>query len=472
MTRSILEAARVGPRNLALLTPDQSLTYQQLANAVLQRAAQLKALGHLDPTRTVAMIARPNRESVECLLAFFAFGVPVLLILPRLPQMEAQTLIERAGASALIDGDSLPPVQPGPTPEPPSRIDPESPMVLVPTSGSSGLRKIVVLSRQTLQASASASHENLPLSALDRWLLCLPLAHVGGLSILTRSLQAGSAVVLFEPGPAGLLAARAELARCLERSQATLISLVPSVLDSLLELGPDWRFPKSVRAVLVGGASTPEQLLERAHQRGVPILTTYGLTEASSQATTTRLGRTPGVWQGIVGSGHPLPGIELAIGSDQRIRLRGPMLCAGTLGPEKSVDSEDWLATDDLGMLGPDGELFVLGRASDRLLTGGENVDPLVVEASLQSLEGVRAACVFGVPDPRFGEIVACALVVAETSFHERQLTPALSERLAAHERPRRLALLEELPLNASGKVDRNRVRQLAIERLRPWRKE
>lgn len=470
MTRSIFAAAEADPKRLALITANESLTYRELADAVRTRASKLSAAGLLEPGRSLALAARATRESLECLLACFAFGVPVLLLHPRLPIGEARDLVRRAGAKWLVDPDSL--SGPGPTaaaPEPPTDLDPRSPLVLVPTSGSSGVRKIVVLSREALKASARASAQNLPLGANDRWLLCLPLAHVGGLSIVTRSIEAGSAVLLFDPGQAGLLAASAELAAWLRTQGATLVSLVPSVLDALLEHDPGWLFPSSLRAVLLGGAATSSRLLERARARGAPVLLTYGLTEAGSQVTTTRLGREPGVWQGLVGAGHPLAELEVRIGSDQRIRVRGPTLSRGYLDAESPFDKDGWLVTDDFGALGPDGELFVLGRASERLVSGGENVDPTLVEAILQSLPGVQAACVFGVPDARFGEIVACALVAEPHGFDEQHLESVLAERLAAHEIPRRVARFDSLPLNPSGKVDRARVRALASERLRRW---
>jgi acyl-CoA synthetase (AMP-forming)/AMP-acid ligase II len=169
-----------------------------------------------------------------------------------------------------------------------------------------------------------------------------------------------------------------------------------------------------------------------------------------------------------VSAGRALPGVELRIGSDQRIRVRGETLASSLLDEPLPLDDEGWLVTDDLGRLDADGELFVHGRASDRLVSGGENVDPLFVEACLLRDAHVAAACVFGIPDPRFGELVVCALVV-RPGFDAERLQALLSKELPPWARPRRAALLGELPLTASGKLHRPRVRALAAARLLPW---
>jgi O-succinylbenzoic acid--CoA ligase len=288
---------------------------------------------------------------------------------------------------------------------------------------------------------------------------------VGGFSILTRSLLATSGVVLFDPGPRGLMQALPALAACLEEASVTVISLVPAVLDALLTRLPDWRPSASLRAVLVGGAALSESLRARAIERGVPLLTTYGLTEACSQVTTTRAGRPPSVRDGIVSSGFPLSGVELEFREHMRICVRAPSLCAGYLGMDAPIDAEGWFATEDRGYLDENGELYVLGRISDLIVSGGENVDPLRVEAALTACPGVAAAVVFGVPDARYGEVVACA-VVARAGFALAALSTCLRQRLSRYELPRKVALLNELPTLSNGKVDRARVRTTCADRL------
>jgi O-succinylbenzoic acid--CoA ligase len=292
---------------------------------------------------------------------------------------------------------------------------------------------------------------------------------VGGLSIVTRSLIAGSAVALFDGGSGGLLARAAELGAAIGRSRANLVSLVPALLSRLLELDPPWAPGPELRAVLLGGAATPLSLLERARARGVPVLTTYGLTEACSQVATTPLGEAPAVRGNLVSAGRVLARQELRIGPGDRLCIRGPTLATRLFDQELSLASDGFLETDDLGFLDDDGNLFVYGRASERLVSGGENVDPLQVEAALLRDPTVQGACVFGVPDPDFGELVACALVVTP-DFDAARTEASLRSRLASAARPRLVAEIASLPLTPNGKLDRARARAQATPALTSWK--
>jgi O-succinylbenzoic acid--CoA ligase len=217
----------------------------------------------------------------------------------------------------------------------------------------------------------------------------------------------------------------------------------------------------------VGGAPADPALLERAADRGVPVLTTYGLTEACSQVTTQRYGT---VNRGESGAGAPLEGVELRL-MDGEIQLRGPMLLSGYVDPEgtrSGLDPEGWLSTNDEGNLDAAGRLHVHGRLDRLIVTGGENVDPLEVEAALVGIGPIREAVVFGVEDPKWGQIVAAALVVEEElgldSLRER-----LEKRLAPHKRPRLVSFLDALPVTPAGKPDRAAAEAKARKELRPF---
>ncbi|MFO7179995.1 MAG: AMP-binding protein [Pseudomonadota bacterium] len=469
MTLDVFSIAAAVPDRVALVTPERSFTYGELAERAEDAARSLALLGALPGQQPVACVLRPTVTSLAPLLALVAHGVPVLLLHPRLPAADRETLARRAGATRLIapDTEALPRTR-APVPPAPQTIEPATPLAILPTSGSSGTPKLVVLSRGAFVASARASAANLPLGSDDRWLLCLPLAHVGGLSIVTRALEAGSAVVAYDPGAAGLLTRVTELAGLMQRCRATVFSAVPTLLGALLDASPPWTPHPELRAVLLGGAATPAPLLARARARGVPVLVTYGLTEACSQVTVTPFGTEPRVANGTVSAGRPLPGVEVAIDAEGRIRVRGPSLCTGYLDDRAPFDENGFLITDDLGQLDEHGNLFVLGRASDRIVTGGENVDPAQVEAVLHTLPGVSTACVFGVPDERFGELVVCALAV-DAAFSAPSARVLLERRLAPHARPRRVALLDRLPLLHNGKIDRAAIKRLAAARLEPW---
>jgi acyl-CoA synthetase (AMP-forming)/AMP-acid ligase II len=245
--------------------------------------------------------------------------------------------------------------------------------------------------------------------------------------------------------------------------QASLLSLVPSMLSLLLDEGfmPSPR----LRAVLLGGQACSPALAARAHAAQIPLLTSYGLTETSSQVVTRRYAErftALPVRGGVVSSGHALPGVELRLERDT-IAIRSPSLFSGYVGSSAAaLDADGWLITSDRGELGAGGEVYVRGRSDDVIVSGGENVDPLEVEAALTALPGMKAACVFGTDSERFGQIVTAVVVTSDPSLGEaRHLAELLRDRLAAHKLPRRLLIAESLPLTSSGKLDRRACAEL-----------
>lgn len=449
-TLSIFDAARDAPHATAIVDGEQSLDFAQVAERCRPYAA---ALQRARPA-VLALTPRADVESLLWLYAALATGTPLLTLHQRATPDERRKARELAGA---VEVESLP--SPSLVDFQPSLIEPEAAALLIPTSGSTGTPRLVELSRRALVASAAASAQNLGWEADDVWLLCLPLAHTGGLSIVTRCLLARRTLLLFEPGSAGLSARLPELTRALER--ASLVSLVPSVLSALIDASAP---PPRLRAVLLGGAACTPALAERAHAARWPLLTSYGLTETASQVVTRRYSERYAplpVRAGIVSSGHPLAGVELQLRQEQ-LRLRAGSLFTRYVGSSEPPLHEGWLVTSDLGELGADGELYVRGRSDDVIISGGENIDPLEVEAALLQLPGVTAACVAGTRSARFGEIVSALLVTREPGLVDpARLAELLSDRLARHKLPRRALIAESLPLTLSGKVDRRACREL-----------
>lgn len=469
MALSVFTAAAEAPDRTALVVDDRTLSFADLAAQVRHAIAWLRARS-LDGDAPVALVATNDLATVGMMHALMALGTPALLLHPRLSAAERDTLLRATSPAGIVDADwpaetaggSRP--QPDPVPPP----DDERPLAIVHTSGTAGRPRGVVLSRRAFAASAAASAANLDWRDDDRWLLPLPVAHVGGLSILTRCLLARRAVVL--AGATEPLA----LLESIRRHRVTLLSLVPTLLARILELDPSPSPPHSLRAVLLGGAAASPALLARAADRDWPVLTTYGLTEACSQVTTQPYGT---VNRGELGSGPPLPGTELRTGPDREIQVRGPTLFSRYLPadgePEPFLDG-GWFPTGDRGRIDDAGNLHVLGRRLDRIITGGENVDPVEVEQSLERIPAIREACVFGVPDEEWGEVVCAAVVPDHGSREPHELDElfeavrGLRHALAAFKLPRRIAVLESLPLNATGKVDRQETARRAEKRLRP----
>jgi o-succinylbenzoate---CoA ligase len=438
-TLSIFDAADEQPDRIAVIDGAESLTFRELARRASSRRAALKTA----PPPALALTPSATTDGLLWLYAAFAAGTPVLALHQR------STEPERRHAASLVGAVEPHALAPGSS----SATGDAAPLVYIPTSGSTGTPRLVELSRRAVIASARASAHNLGWQDDDRWLVCLPLAHLGGLSVVIRCLLARRAIVLFEASHSGLLAAAQRLAEAAHT--ATLLSLVPSVLERLLDIG--FTPGPQLRAVLLGGSACSPTLARRAHAARIPLLTSYGLTETASQVVTRRYAERFDPLPergGCVSSGHPLPGVELEL-RDGLVALRTPSLFTRYVGGA-SASGTGWLATADRAELGPQGELYVRGRADDVIVTGGENVDPLEVEAALLTLPGVSAACVVGTPSPTFGAVVSVLLVSSNAQLADAdQLAELLAGRLARHKHPRRVKLVESLPLTPSGKLDR-----------------
>ena len=287
------------------------------------------------------------------------------------------------------------------------------------TSGTTGEPQPVELSFGNVQANALGSAVALALDPHERWLCPLPLSHVGGLMVLLRSAIYATSAVIGPPAP---------------DFQVTVVSLVPTMLARLLDAGV--AKPLRLRAVLLGGAPADPALLARARDAGWPVAPTYGLTQACSQVTVGEIGD-------VETSGRALPGVRVTLAPDGEILVEGPTVAGGGT-----------LHTGDLGRLDDRGRLIVVGRKSDTIVTGGENVAPAEVEAVLLEHPAVADAGVFARPHAEWGEAVTARVVLrpdAEASADELRTWAA--DRLAAYKVPKAVELADALPRTESGKL-------------------
>jgi O-succinylbenzoic acid--CoA ligase len=434
---SIRAAARQAPDSIGLRADQGEFTFAQLAQLTGQRlhAADLQA----SRASPFVLDAASSVDTVVTLYALLELRRPALLLHPKLTAAERDAALRCAGRG--------------------EGTWPADAAAIVFTSGTTGEPRAVVLTRAALLASAEASAANLGWLDDDCWLLAMPIARVGGLSILTRCLAARKAVALVPGFDAAQLPAQ------IERRRATLVSLVPAMLDRVLAAHPDWQPPGFLRAVLVGGAAAPRALLERAAQRRLPIIITYGCTETCSQVVATPYASR--FEAARCAAGRPLPGAQVRAAGG-RIEVRGPMRMAGYAG-EPPLDPRQWFDTGDLGEFDAEGFLHVTGRAGDWIITGGEKVHPAEVERALQAFPEVVAAGVFGVADDTWGQVVAAAIVTSGGSVDDQALAAFLRSRLAPHKLPRRICLVPALPMSAEGKLDRAALPSLA-QSLRPAR--
>jgi O-succinylbenzoic acid--CoA ligase len=288
------------------------------------------------------------------------------------------------------------------------------------TSGSTGAPKGVVLTHSAVAASAHATTEHLGITHADRWLACLPLAHVGGLSVVTRALLTGTDLEVHD----GFDAARVERAA---RDGATAVSIVATALQRI--------DPTLFRVIVLGGARPPAD-------RPPNSRTTYGLTETGS---------------GVVYDGRPLKGVEVRVEPDGEILLRCPMLLRCYRDGSTPLSPDGWLHTGDLGSWLADGRLHVEGRRGDLIITGGENVWPDAVEAVLQQHAHVAEVAVAGIDDAEWGQrVVAWVVPLPDTSPTLDALRAFVTEQLPGFCAPKELHLVDSLPRTALGKVQRH----------------
>ncbi|MBI5824489.1 MAG: o-succinylbenzoate--CoA ligase [Chloroflexi bacterium] len=353
-------------------------------------------------------------------------------------------------------------------------LNPDSVQGIFFTSGTTGFPKGAMLTLGNHHASALASADRLPAQKNDRWLLTMPLYHIGGMSIVFRAAIYGIEIVLHSGFDVD------KVHHALTDENITHISLVPTMLHRLLEKYPNFKPSPSLRVILLGGAGAPESLVKKALALNLPIALTYGLTEAASQVATS----TPEQTRAKPGSvGKPLSGTTVNIvdetgkslpnGEVGEIVVSGKTVMQGYLhdrpdrfsrSPRRGKPVRS-INTGDIGYLDSDGDLWVLTRRTDLIVCGGENIYPEEVERALTSHPAVSEACVVGLPDQAWGQSVAAAVVASET-VSEENLIQFLRGLIAGFKIPKQIIFVESLPHTASGKLKRAEVKDLTGFRI------
>ncbi len=459
------ESAARHPAAPALEAQDRRIAYGEL-DALVQRSAWALLSENLLPGNRVAFWMPPSADLAILLLACWRAGLTAVLLDPRLPPPAVEERLALAPVRLLVSAGGVIPgsertlsparlaadlIAPAGRPAPLRRPPPGIPATVIFTSGSSGLPKAAVHTLGNHLASAAGFLEVFPLAPGDRWLLALPLHHVGGLSILFRCILAGAAAVIPESG--------ASLAESVDRAGVTHVSLVATQLARLLRERHDL---PGVKLILLGGGAIPPALVEEAVGRGWPVSVGYGMTEMSSTVTATRLGDPA---EGLRTSGRALPGRHLAISADGEILVAGEMLFEGYLvdgRSESPLDVDGWFATGDIGDVDQAGNLVVRGRKDAMFVSGGENVHPEAIERELASLPGVAEAVVVPLDDAEFGQRPAAFVRMSDGSEPDREsLRAALRTRLPGFMVPVRVF---PLPASVGLKPDRARLARLASD--------
>ncbi|MEP6475768.1 MAG: AMP-binding protein [Actinomycetota bacterium] len=388
--------------------------------------------GHLPsgPGDLVAVALPPGPAWIDVLADLWADGAAILPLDPRLAASETRAIMGLARPGALLTAEGVTALTET------DGVDPGVGLVLA-TSGTGGLPRVVELSRGAVEAAVLGSTQALGDGPDGRWLCCLPVAHVGGMLILMRGLLTAAPVEVhpqFDPA-------------AVATADADHVSLVPTMLHRLLTTGVDLtRF----RAILVGGGAIDDATRRSARDRGARVVATYGLTESAG---------------GVAYDGQLFEGSAARIGPGGEVHLAGPTLMSGYRGDPSSTSAaftlDGWLRTGDAGTLGDDGRLRVHGRLDDCILTGAEKVWPQEVEDALRRHPKVHELAVAGRPDPEWGQHVVAFVV--PTSLDDpptlEELRDHAAERIARFKMPRELVMLPALPRTPSGKIRRGELR-------------
>jgi O-succinylbenzoic acid--CoA ligase len=461
--------------NPALIWPGGKLSYLQYFSEIKKISEILSRKG-VNPGEIYVVLTDINHHFPIIFFAIINLGGTVLPINPNFPVEKINEIL------ATFESDTLISLKSSLTTKPDNNIrvindliDIEMPLdgkdleispdlffdqsaTIVLTSGSGGESKGVQHTIGNHYYSAIGSNENIPLLHDDCWMVSLPFYHIAGIAILFRTLLSGAACYIPDQGHT--------IQSQLEHTRVTHMSLVSTQLYRWLEIREKTESVSSLKAVLLGGSHIPEMLINRAMQNEIPIYTSYGSTEMSSQITTTTI---EDIKKLPKTSGKNLSNRELKISQGGEILVRGKTLGEGYVSHKKIItftDNEGWFHTGDLGYLDADNNLVVTGRKDNMFISGGKNIQPEEIEKQLQEYNDIENVCVVDIPDEEFGaRPVAFIKPEKERQINEENLRNYLKERIEDFKIPDRFF---PWPEEMDGlKPDRKYLRQLAIDLMR-----
>lgn len=455
--------------DLALSCDDFELTWRAMHRRIAGAAARYRAAGWRPGART-AVVADSPADMVLGVAVSMHLGSPVLPLAPDsrlLPEVLEPGLVEQAlgrNLAGTVPSFPLAWVREDGDEEPAPEGWGDGPCLLVSTSGTTSSPRVAALGPPCLAAATTAASRALGFGAGDRWLACVPMDHVGGLSVFLRALRLGGAAVLsgsFEPGA---------VMEILRRKRVTHVSMVPATLVRMVEAGHSP--PSSLRSALVGGGPLAAGAAARAAEAGWPVFVGYGMTETAAAVC---IAGPVDARRSAGDVGRPLPGVSADVVDDAGqptegpglLRLRGPQLMDGYLdvdGRLVGAPGADGFVTRDRALRDSSGRLTILGRADGGFTSGGTTIHPDELEAVLEVCPGVEEVVVAGVPDPKWEHLV---VAVYAGSIGEAELARWCTEHCPRTTRPRRFVRLDALPANRLGKPDRKAVKALAEARHR-----
>jgi len=345
-----------------------------------------------------------------------------------------------------------------------------SPLIMIPTGGSSGKIKFAIHTWETLTASVQGFTEYFQLQQVNSFCI-LPLYHVSGLMQFMRSFTTSGKLVI-------------RPFKNVESAQTPpiqpsefFISLVPTQLQRLLQNSELTQWLAQFQTVMLGGAPAWNELLEKARFHNIRLAPTYGMTETASQIATLK---PDDFLKGKINSGQILPHAQVKISNQQdevlnaneigNITIQAKSLTLGYY--PNPWENQDYLQVDDLGFLDSQGYLHIIGRNSDKIITGGENVYPAEIEAAIRETQMVADVCVIGVPEKHWGQALTAIYIPQDANTSYLAIQTLLKQKLSKFKVPKHWICLENLPRNSQGKVNRQALQQIAAEFLQNNREQ
>jgi O-succinylbenzoic acid--CoA ligase len=437
-------------------------------------AGEFRARG-VEPGSRVGLLAENGTDWIVAFLALIRLGALAVAIPTRLPAAAVAHALGSVGSTWLVYGkrggadvdhhvgnsvrtlqlDDLSAGDRRASSPVLTHADLLAPCAAVFTSGSTGEPKMAALTLSAFLHSALGANRNIRLGPGDRWLLSLPLYHVGGLGVLFRCLVSGATVVV--------PTAMEDLSVSVTDRGITHVSVVPTQLRRMLDSGVSLG---RCRAILVGGGPVSDDDVARCQERGGRLFLTYGLTEMASQVCTTRDTHRLGTADD---AGAVLPFRSVRIGDGGEILVRGETLFSGYLaagGLRPAVDNEGWYRTGDVGEFSREEHLLIRGRRDNMFVSGGENIHPEEVERALCRIPGVLRAVVVDVPDPDFGARPVAFIASSGRSLTVAEVRASLRDWLPGYKHPVAVYHLPEGNVGTLDKPARQVLREIAEERL------
>ncbi|MEP0006760.1 MAG: AMP-binding protein [Balneola sp.] len=442
----------------------------------------------------IAFLSESSDLLIFSIAAAWNLGIPIIPLSPKLSQKELENIVQELSPSLIfcdtanrnrLSGEDVIHMDENfflnaftfdirdldlPTP---SKIKDSSIFGYFLTSGTTGKSKIVPLKRRQMISAAKASAKNFQPEPNHFWLLCLPLNHVGGISIIFRSLLYGSAIYRM-----GRFNEEMVTEFLSENPRFQAASLVPTMLSRLLK-NPLFKTHRDFKAILLGGGPTTHQLLKRSVERGIPIVSSYGMTETCAQIVTNAMTTPSGMYTPLKSVGKPFSPNQLQIrdnngkvlGKNQSgmIWLNGPQVFDGYYEVDENsdvFDKNNWFKTGDYGHLNGFDQLFIESRREDLIITGGENVNPVEVEEAIQRLPLIKEAVVIGIPDEEWGQKVTAVITLLNGQTPDiDEMKKMLSSELTDFKIPKELVVVDKLPKTVMGKVKRWELAQQIIKK-------